>query len=116
MAFDYQRLTEITTLPSAAGVVYTKSSGTKAYVRLIVLHNSNTISEAVKLYVVPDSAGSVGTPGVTNEIYSESLAAGDTRIIEFATPGLLLLDNNETIQGVTTTASKVTITITGGLE
>lgn len=116
MAYAHARLTEITTVASSAGALYTKAAGTSVYVRLMVLHNGNTTAEAVKLYVVPDSGGSAGTAGTTNEIYAETIEAGGTRVIEFPAQGIILKDNGETIQGVTTTASKVTFQAFGGLE
>ena len=116
MAFDYARLVEITTIPNTVGALYTHPVSTKAYVRLISIHNGNTVSETVKLYKVPNSGGSVGTPGITNCFFEESIPAYGTRILEYAPPGLMLLDLNETIQAVTNTASVVTIEINGGLE
>lgn len=116
MGFEYDRIVEITTLPNSAGAVFANPAGQKTYIRLVVLHNSNSTAEAVKLYNVPDNAGAVGTAGATNEFYSRSMAAGETVTMEFAIPGLVLEDENDTIQGVTTTASKVTIQAYGGKE
>ena len=116
MAYAHARLTEITTIANSAGALYTKAAGTSVYVRLIVLHNGNTAPEAVKLYVVPDSGGSAGTAATTNEIYAETIEAGGTRVLEFPAQGIILKDNGETIQGVTTTASKVTFQAFGGSE
>lgn len=116
MSFDYKRLVPITTIPSSVGVIYTNPTGKKSYVRLIQIHNTNTTIETVKLYNVPDSTGSVGTAGVTNKFYEYGVSANETIQIEYAPPGLMLEDVNDTIQAVTTTASKVTIEITGGVE
>ena len=116
MAFDYSRLTEITTIAASAAAVLTNGASTTTYIRLIVIHNANTSSETVKLYNVPDSSGEVGTAGVTNKFYEETLDANDTRLIEFAAPGVILESENDTIQAVTDTASKVTIQIYGGAE
>ncbi len=68
------------------------------------------------MYNVPDSTGSVGTAGITNQFYKQEVAADSTVILEFAVPGIMLEDTNDTIQASTTTASKVTIQITGGTE
>lgn len=116
MAYAHARLTEITTLPNSAGAVFTQPSGKTSYIRIIHIHNSNTTAESVKLYKVPDSGGSVGSAGATNEIYAETIEGGGTRVLEYPAQGLILKDQNETIQGVTTTASKVTIEINGGQE
>lgn len=119
MSFTYKRLTDVITLATSAAttIPYTHTSAAlTTYVRLINIHNSATSGQAVTLYQVPDTAGSAGTAGPTNAIYKETLAADDTAIIEYPIPGLMLTDLNDTIQGETDTASKVTITITGGQE
>ena len=116
MAFAYARVLEITTLPAAAASVYTNPAATTTYIRGIILHNGNTVTEAVKLYNVPDNAGAVGTAAVTNEIYSESMVAGATTMLEFPIPGIMLTDGNDSIQGVTTNANKVTIQLLGATE
>lgn len=116
MSFDYKRLAQITTIPSSAGAIYTNPTGKKSYIRLIQLHNTNTTDELVKLYNVPNSTGSVGTAVATNKFYEYIMTPNETIQIEYAPPGLILEDVNDTIQAVTTTASKVTIEITGGQE
>ena len=116
MAFTYSQLTPITTIASSAGAVYTNPSSKTSYVRSIILHNTNTSAEAVVLYNVPDNSGSVGTAAATNQFYKTSVAADTTVIIEFPVPGLVLSDTNDTIQATTTTASKVTIQISGATE
>jgi len=116
MAFAYKRVLEITTLPVVAASVYANPAATTTYIRGIILHNGNTVTEAVKLYNVPDNAGAVGTAAVTNEMYSESMAAGATTMLEFPIPGIMLTDENDSIQGVTTNANKVTIQLLGATE
>jgi len=116
MAFTYSRLTEITTIPASASQVYTNASGETTYIRSVILHNTNTSAEVVVLYNVPDSSGSVGTAATANQFYKASVAADSTVIIEFATPGIVLSDENDTIQASTTTANKVTIQIMGATE
>ncbi len=121
MAFAYSRLTEITTIGTSAAAVLTNASGNTTYVRLIVIHNGNTSAEAVKLYNVPDSSGSVGTAAAANLFHQGDgtggdLSAGATIQLEYAAPGLILTDANDTIQAVTDTADKVTIQIFGAVE
>ena len=118
MAFAYARLTEITTIATSAGSLYANPSGTTTYIRMIVLHNANTTAEEVKLYNVPDNAASVGTAAETNLFYDPpaELAAGDTKILEFPAPGVMLVDENDTIQGLTDTVSKVTFQMYGATE
>ena len=116
MAFAYARLKEIAQLTDSAAAVYTNPSATTTYIRQILLHNPHTATVIVELWAVPDSGGSAGTAADANKIYSEALAAGATRMIEFAPPGFILLDENETIQGKGSVASKVTISIMGATE
>lgn len=116
MAFDYLRIAEITQLGNSAGTLYANPSSKKTYLRLIVLHNTNTTSETVRLYIVPDSSGSEGTAGDANKFYQGIIAPNDTVVLEFPAVGLMLVDVNDTIQGYSTTASKVSVQIYGGQE
>ena len=116
MAFAYSQLTPITTIASSVGAVYTNPSSKTSYIRSIVIHNTNTTAETVALHNVPDNSGSVGTAAATNQFYKTSVAADTTIIIEFPVPGISLSDVNDTIQASTTTASKVTIQISGATE
>lgn len=112
MALNRTRLANIQYIANSAGAIYTNGSSTKTYIRGFVIYNGNTTAEAVKLYNVPNSTGSVGTAGVSNLFYSQSIAADETVIISFPYP-VVLIDTNDTIQAVTTTASKVTVQILG---
>ena len=116
MSFEYKRLTEITTLDDTVGVIFSNPAGKQSYVRMISLHNANSQNEIVKLYNVPDTAGSVGSAADTNKIFERVFAANESLIIEYPVPGMILADENDTIQGGTDTVSKVTIEITGGQE
>jgi len=120
MAFAYTSLLDggiIDTLPSTVGALYTHgASPATAYVRSITLHNTNTTAEDVDIHLVPNSGGALGTAGVTNKIFAAAMDADATIILEFPAPGLMLTATNDSIQGVTTTASKVTVAITGGTE
>jgi hypothetical protein len=117
MAFDYEILTEITTVDgSSASALYTNAASTKTSIRLMILHNSNTSAETVKLYNVPDSTGSVGTAGVTNKIFERSLIPNETYVWNIGAPGIIQEDTNDTLQGVTSTSSKVTFQAFGGAE
>lgn len=123
MAYDFDILMDaanddgIATIAAAAAAIFTNPAAQTSYVNLIILHNGNTSAETVELYRVPDNAGAVGTAGVTNRFFKESLDADATRIIDLGSkPGMILKDENDTIQAVTDTASKVTIQISGGKE
>jgi hypothetical protein len=116
MAFAYARLTEITTIADSAGALYTNAASTTTYIRSITIHNANTAAEDVLLYNVPDNAAAVGTPAVTNKFFEKSMAPNDTVVLEWVAPGLILTTVNDTIQGVTDTASKVTFQMMGATE
>lgn len=116
MAFTYSRLTEITTISDSAASVYSNPSSTTSYLRQILLHNTSSSEETVELWVVPDSGGLEGTAADANKIYEETLPSGATRMIEFAPPGYILEDENETLQAAASTASVVTISVMGAVE
>lgn len=115
MARQFTRLTDIQYVASAAGAIYTNASATKTYIKSFILFNGNTSSEVVKLYNVPDSSGSVGTAGAGNQFSEITLVAGETFMLDLPYP-ITLIDTNDTIQAVTTTASKVTVQILGDLD
>jgi hypothetical protein len=119
MAYDWSRLCEITTLAATATTYYTHDTDgglIKSYVKLIILHNTSGSDVLVNLWVVPDNAGSVGTAADANQIYEQLVPAGRTVDINFEQPGLIMIDDNETIQGMADTASVVTIQIMGATE
>lgn len=124
MAFDWKLLSEITTIANAAAAVYTNPANTTTYVRAIMVRNTNTAAEDVKLYNVPDNAGAVGVAAAANELAVpkspgfENLAMNDEWewYAPAGHPGIILEDENDTIQAVTTTAAKVTIQLFGGTE
>lgn len=109
MTITYKKLLEITTIPTDSSAVYTAGAN-DAHIMLIVIHNSNTTAEAVKLWIVPNGGG----VGDTNRIYSQTLPAGATDFIEFPVPGYILDTAGDKVHGDTDTASKVTISIMGG--
>jgi hypothetical protein len=113
MAITRGRLAEIQTIPSTVGSLYANPSATKSFIKGLTLFNSNTTAETVKLYRVPDSTGSLGTAAVTNQFLEISIAPLETFVLEFPGDGTVLEDTNDSIQGVTTTASKVTVQIHG---
>lgn len=116
MALNRARLADIQYVADSAGALITNASGDKTWIRAIIIHNGNTTAESVQLYNVPDNAASVGTAGVSNIFFNQSIAANQTVVVEIPGPGLVLEDTNDTIQGVTTTASKVTVMFAGDTE
>jgi hypothetical protein len=113
MAITRGKLTNIQTIPSTVGAVYTNAASTKTFIKGIEVFNSNTINETVKIHSVPNSTGSVGTAGDTNQIIEIVLSPKEKFIYESPGDGRVLDGTNDTIQAVTTTASKVTIEFFG---
>jgi hypothetical protein len=94
-------------LASSKGDIYDPPASTKGLVHNILLHNANTESETVVLYMHDG----------TNEyiIYQVTLAANATIQFEFAAEGLVV-DALSKLTGYTTTASKVTCLVSGTEE
>lgn len=115
MALQNTRLTEIAYVPSSVGSIYSNPNLTKTFVRGIILHNTNTTIETVVLHWVPDSSGSLGTAGSATRFLKIALVADETFIFEVPF-SLVLLDHNESIQAVTTTANKVNVIVTGDTD
>lgn len=112
MARQYTRLADIQYVSSTAAAIYTNAASTKSYIKSIVLFNGNTTSETVKLYNVPNSGASAGTAGVSNQFAEIVLAPTETLMFDIPYP-ITIIDENDTIQASTTTASKVTVQILG---
>jgi hypothetical protein len=113
MAITRGRLAAVQTLPSTVGSIYTNPAGTKTAIKAIELQNNNTTSETVKLYNVPASGGSLGTPGDTNCILEIVLLSKEKFILDAPGDGRWLESTNDSIQAVTTTASKVVVEFFG---
>ena len=112
MARLFTRLTDIQYIASTAGAIYTNAASTTSYIKSLVLFNGNTSTETVKLYNVPNNGASVGTAGDANQFAEISLAAKETLMFDLPYP-ITITDENDTIQAVTTTASKVTVQVLG---
>ncbi len=116
MAWSEVRLADSQYVSNSAAAVVTNAASTKTQVKTITLFNSNTTTETVKIYRVPDSAGSVGTAAVANQIYELAITTLQTVMIEVLGLGWILSDTNDTIQMVTTTASKVVVCVDGATQ
>lgn len=112
MALQRGKLADIQYISDSAASILTNASGDKTYVRSLVLHNANSTTEIVQLYNVPDSTGSLGTAGDANRFFKKDIAADETLFIDLEYP-IVLTDENDSIQAVTTTASKVTVQLMG---
>jgi hypothetical protein len=113
MAITRGKLADIQYVASSAGSIYANPGSTKTFISGFTLFNGNTTAETVKLYCVPDSGGSLGTASTANQFLEISLATLETFVFEVPSDGIVLSDTNDSIQAVTTTASKVTIQIHG---
>jgi hypothetical protein len=76
-------------VPTTAAALYTNDSGETSFVKMITIHNTNTTTENVKIYFVPDAAASVGTAGATNLAYNLDILTNETHIIELPGPGIV---------------------------
>ena len=91
-------------LPSSQTDIYDPASGVTGCVHNITLHNTNSTTETVELWKHN------GTTAY--QILKASLATNETLIIDYINDGLVV-DGAHKLQGKTTTASKVTIDISG---
>lgn len=112
MALQRAKLADIQYLASTAGSIYANPASTTTFLRGLLLHNTNTTTEVVKLYVVPDSSLALGTAAASHLVLNISLAANDTLLVEFPYP-MVLTDENDSVQAVASSASKVTVLLFG---
>jgi hypothetical protein len=124
MAFTYTRLLEGTTLTtSLASPLITNPAGTTKYIRGIILCNYHaTNSSQVKLFNVPDNGGAIRSASAPYQIFGTwsgsvtNIDAGQTVILEFPAPGLMLKDQNDTFYGSSSESNAVSIQIFGAQE
>ena len=91
---------------ASAAAIYTAPSGKAAEVAALILHNTNTSSETVKLYFRGTAAA--------NRMFQAGLAANET--LEFSPKVPLVLQGGEVLGGETTTVSKVNVIVLGREE
>lgn len=115
MSLARTKLGNIAQIAAAAASLLANAASTKTYVRSITLFNGNTTPELVKLYNVPGVSGALGSAALANQFLEVSLAVKETMIIDWAYP-IVLTATNDSIQGSTTTASKVTIMFHGDTD
>lgn len=116
MTFTIKKLADIQYIPSSAGSIFTNPADTTTGIKSIVLFNGNTTAETVKLYAVPNSGGSLGTAGPGNIFFQQDIAPNETRSFVFDGAPLCLDAENDSIQAVTTTGSKVTVLLAGAQD
>jgi hypothetical protein len=117
MAFDYNRVLETVSLAvsGANNALITNGTGRK-YIRNIILHNTHTSDVIVKLFNVANNGAAVGSSSSANQFLNSTLVASDTLILEIPAPGIMLVDQYDSIQGYADIASKITIQMYGGTE
>ena len=116
--FNGDRLTEIRVVATSAGVVYTNPANLKTFIKLIIVHNVDGASARdITLNNVPNTqAAGVGTAATANQFYKKSLAADATDFIELKEPGMVLKEDNETIQALAGTVDTITFQMFGVTE
>jgi hypothetical protein len=100
-------------LSSTIASIFTATQST--YVKTILFHNTNTETETVIVSLVNNNGGSLGTSAESDNILSISLTTGNTFEFSPSYP-LLLNSNNDSIQAISTTASKVNYIVSGELN
>jgi|TARA_R100000049_G_C1921700_1_gene66834 hypothetical protein len=93
---------------STGGAIYSPS-GVEGYVKVIMLHNTNTSAETVNLYVIE-----TGTPDSSNQFLKINLAPDESINWQFSY--MMIVPDGETLNGDTDTASKVNYHIYGAEE
>jgi len=97
--------------------VLTVGSAKTCYIRSVILHNIDTVNQStVKVHIVPNSGGSVGTASSDNQLAQLSVQPTDTYFFELAYP-ITLSSNNDTIQvHNSSTTDAVNVLILGDKE
>lgn len=91
--------------------VFTNPVNTTTFYLGFTLHNTNTTSEVVELYNVPNNSGSVGVATtVPHRFLNVSVPSNDTYVYSAPGDGYVHDGLNDTIQARTTTANRVCIT------
>ena len=116
MALIVKRLTEIQYVANSVASIFANPANTVSNIRSIIIYNNNSTTETVVIHNVPDNATAVGTASTANKFLTQSIDAGETVQLTFEGPGIILEDENDSIQMFTTTASQVTVQMFGGQE
>ncbi len=97
--------------------VLTVGSAKTCYIRSVILHNIDSVnSSTVKVHIVSNSGGSVGTASSNNQVAQLSVQPTDTYFFELAYP-ITLSSNNDTIQVYnSSTTDAVNVLILGDKE
>jgi hypothetical protein len=112
MARLYTRLADPQFIPSTVGSVYANPSASKTYISGYILFNTNTTSETVRIHNVPNNGAIIGTASDATQM-DEVVLTTKTQLIRTFPYPITQIDLNDSIQAVTTTASRVTIQLLG---
>ncbi len=97
--------------------ILTVGSAKTCYIRSVIVHNIDTInSSTVKIHIVPNSAGSVGTASSINQLAQLSIQPADTYFFELAYPITLASDNDTIRVYNSSTTDAVNVLILGDKE
>jgi hypothetical protein len=111
---QYTRLADPQFLPNAVASVYANPAATTSYIKSILIFNSGVGTQNVKLYNVPDDATALGTAAAVNQFLDVDIIAKETFMLDLPYP-MTLIDQNDSIQGVATDPSTVTIQLLGDI-
>jgi len=91
MTFNNDKLMNLSAIPTAsATAMYTNPSAKYSYIGGIIFHNTNSSVATVSVFNVPNSSGSLGTAGITNEFLKLSVSPSETAL--FQSPPIIVLD------------------------
>jgi hypothetical protein len=93
--------------PTPAAIL-TNPSTYVTYCQAVMFHNNDASDRLVKLYNVPDVAGSVGTAAASRLLWQDTITAGAGILVPFGGLGLILQDTNDTLQAEAAVGSQVT--------
>lgn len=115
MALQRDKIAAIATLNAAAASLYTNPTGVKAYVKGIILHNTNSTAETIELHNAPNNGGAMGAASLNNRFLRVSLVADETLFVDLSYP-IVLSESGDALLGKSTTAGKVTVQLLGDKE
>ena len=127
MAFLYKRLLSGVNVPVTATNIMTNPVGKKTYIRSIVLFNFHaTLPANIKLFMSPVDPTNPNEPRTTpllihqffgsNVVGETNIDPGQTIILEFPTPGIVMESSFDCMFAQSSLASSVTIHVYGGRE
>ena len=117
MALTHLPLTTPQVLPlaaAAAASVYDNPAGTTTYIKGWRLFNTGTVTELVKIYVVPAVAGpALGAAAAANQVFEYVLQAKESLSEDFPAMGIVLATQHDSIQASAGDATTVNLVLFG---